>query len=188
MSNNAKAQCRAANWNELKVWLSDGAQDVFIAGGGIASCICDAVPLTDRLRMLGRYLIVSLAQHIPVSPIKIWLLRRIGVKIGHDVYISPGVVFDPLFPELITIEDGVLLGLCCRLITHEYTTNNFRLGRVHIGRNSVVGGWALVRSGVKIGADVTVGACSFVYKDVPDGATVVSPPARLMHEPTEHET
>lgn len=174
-------------WNRLQAWLRGGAEGLFNAHEGIASCVCDAVPVMDRLRMLGRYLVVSLAQFVPVSPVKIWLLRRVGVKIGRDVYISPGVVFDPLFPELITIEDGVLLGLCCRLITHEYTTKNFRLGRVHIGRDSVIGGWALVRSGVRIGTGVTVGACCFVYKDVPDGATVISVPGRVLHEKAESE-
>lgn len=171
---------RMKEWNRIKAYCRGAAGEPLISNESIASCLCDAIPLSDRLRMAGRYLMVSLAHHIPISPIKVWLLRRVGARIGRDVFISPGVVFDPLFPELITIEDGALLGLGCRLITHEYTATSFRLGRIHIGKGAVIGGWAMVRSGVTVGAGATVGACSFVNKDVPDGETVAGVPARLL--------
>lgn len=170
-------------WEALQAWRRGGAPEPLIIQGSIAACVCDGVSWADRLRQLAVYLVVSLAGLTPVSPVKIWLLRRVGVRIGRGVYISPGVVFDPLFPELVTVEDDALLGLGCRLITHEYTAASFRLGRIHVGRGAVIGAWAMVRSGVSVGAGATVGAYSFVNRDVAAGATVAGVPARTLRHP-----
>ena len=173
---------RREEWNRLKAYCRQEEAGPLIMESSVSTCLCDAVPWADRLRMLGRYLLVSLAHHIPASGGKIALLRLAGVKIGRDVYISPGVVIDPLFPELITLEDGALLGLGCRLLTHEYTARVFRLGRVRIGQGAVIGAWATVRSGVTVDAMATVGACSFVNRDVAGGTTVGGVPARVLAE------
>jgi acetyltransferase-like isoleucine patch superfamily enzyme len=92
------------------------------------------------------------------------------------------VVIDPLYPQLVRIEAGALLGLGCRLMTHEYTATRFRLGRVHVGAGSVVGAFSTVRSGVRIGARATIGMHSFVNEDVPDDATVAGVPARILRD------
>lgn len=173
---------KRAQWRALQAYCRSEAREPLIWDTSISACICDDVPLVDRLRMLGRYLLISLASWTPLSPVKVWLLRRAGVRIGQGVYISPDVVIDPLFPELITLEDDALLGMGCRLITHEYTATTFRLGRVRVGRGSVVGAWAMVRSGVMIGEKATVGACSFVNRDVADGETVAGTPARPINK------
>src|SRR3989338_1205800 len=46
---------------------------------------------------------------LPPCEFKNNLLRMIGVKIGKDVCISPDVVIDWLFPELVEIGDGTLV-------------------------------------------------------------------------------
>lgn len=175
---NAEQNPRLAQWRELQAYCRSGSSEPLVWDSSLSACICEDVPLGDRLLMLGRYLLVSLARWVPLSSAKVWLLRRAGVRIGKGVYISPGVVFDPLFPGLITLEDDALLGMGCRLITHEYSATTFRLGRIRVGRGAVIGGWAMVRSGVMVGAMATVGACSFVNRDVPEGATVAGVPAR----------
>jgi acetyltransferase-like isoleucine patch superfamily enzyme len=131
-----------------------------------------------RVRLIVRYIVLSLASISPFCPVKIALYRLLGVKIGRGVCISPGVVIDPLFPELIELEDHACLGIGCRLFTHEYTVTSFRIGRIRVGKRSVIGTYATVRSGVAIGARVTVGASSFVNRDVTDGEVVGGVPAR----------
>jgi acetyltransferase-like isoleucine patch superfamily enzyme len=130
---------------------------------------------------------VLLANALPISSWKIAIYRLLGTRVGRGVYIGPGVLIDPLYPELITLEDGSFLGIGCRLFAHEITAGNFRLGRTVIGAGSVVGAYATVRSGVSVGQKATIGFDSFVNRDVPDGATVVGVPARVIDTGQERE-
>lgn len=173
------------DWKRIKAYCGGEETGPLVLPGNIAACPCDEIPLAEKIRALFRYIVICIAHGMPFMSVKIVLLRWLGAKIGRHVFISPGVVFDPLFPELITIEDDVLLGLGCRILTHEYTTRNFRLGRVRIGRGSVIGAWSLLRSGVTIGANATVGACAFVYEDVPENATIVCAPAQILESKSE---
>jgi len=52
---------------------------------------------------------------------------------------------------------------------------------VTIGRNVWIGGAALILPGVTIGDGAIVGAGAVVICDVPEGATVVGNPARVVH-------
>ncbi len=143
-------------------------------------CDCDVFLPTRRSRLgLGvRSVVLRLSRMVPPSMLKNALLRLAGVKLGEHVYVSPGVVLDPLWPGLIAIGDGVILGLGCRVLAHECTAGEFRIGKVTIGAQSVIGAGSTVRSGVTIGERVTVGCNSFVNIDVPDDQTVGGVPAR----------
>lgn len=137
--------------------------------------------LFSRLTIACRYVLVSLGALVPICPVKALFYRLAGAKIGARVCISPGVVMDPLYPSLIELDDGCCLGMGCRLLTHEYTATSFRAGRIRIGKGSVIGAYALIRSGVSVGSGATVGAMSFVNRDVPDGETVAGVPAKPVH-------
>jgi acetyltransferase-like isoleucine patch superfamily enzyme len=145
-----------------------------------AYCVCAVLFITvsDWLRFHARYVVAALARMTPLSFLKIALYRALGMRIGRDVYIAPGVFLDPVMPELIELADDAFLGMECRLLAHEYTATGFRLGRVRVGRGAVVGAFATVRSGVSIGAEVTVGCSAVVTRDVANGLTVAGVPAR----------
>lgn len=167
----------------VRRWLRDSAAEPLVIARHSAYEPWDVLCPTLAAKVRGnlRSLVVLLANALPVSSWKIAIYRLLGAKIGRGVYISPGVLIDPLYPELITLGDNCLLGLGCRLLTHEVTAGNFRLGRITIGARSVIGAYATVRSGVSIGRKVTIGFNSFVNRDAPDGATVVGVPGRILH-------
>lgn len=128
-----------------------------------------------------RYLLIWIARlTLTPPPLKRWLLRSVGVKIGSGVCIAPFVRFDFIFPSLIEIADGCILGEGCRIFTHEYSPKSMRVGRVRVGKGAVLGAYSTIRCGVTIGAGATVGFNSFVNRDVPEGTTVGGVPARVL--------
>ncbi len=110
--------------------------------------------------------------------IKNGLYRSIGVKIGNNVLIAPYVQIDPFFPELITLEDNVIIGWSASIFTHEFTQNKIRRGKIHIKKRALIGGFSIVLSGVTIGKNAIVGIGSFVNRDVNDNETVGGNPLK----------
>ena len=54
------------------------------------------------------------------------------------------------------------------------------MGKVTIKKNARIGSHSLIMPGVTIGENATVGAFSFVNKDVPDNATIFSMRGRVI--------
>lgn len=131
-------------------------------------------PGFTRFRFYGRFIIARLAQHIDYSPFKVFLYRRIGIKIGKGAFISPDVILDPHFPELIEIGEYAILGWGCHLFTHEFTGSSYRAGRIRVGDGAVIGGFTTLRGGVTIGEKAQVASMSIVYKDVPSNYLIDS--------------
>jgi serine acetyltransferase len=109
------------------------------------------------------------AEKIDYSPVKVFIYRVTGMKIGKGVFISADVILDPHFPEFVTIGDYAILGWGAKLFTHEYYGNTYRMGKISIGRGAQVGAYSVVRGGVKIGEMAETSPYSVIYKDVQDG-------------------
>jgi hypothetical protein len=172
----------AAERAELAAYLRKPGPGAFRLERREAYCV-DAVLCASPaawLAMVLRWLLVSMGDLAPACPLKALFYRLAGAKIGRGVCISPGAILDPLFPQLVELEPGACLGMGCRLMTHEYTADCFRIAPVRIRRGAVVGGWATVRCGVTVGERATVGLNSLVNRDVADGDTVGGVPARSL--------
>jgi acetyltransferase-like isoleucine patch superfamily enzyme len=124
--------------------------------------------------------LLGLVFRLPFNGLKVWLLRRLGARVGKKVYFSAGVSIDPLFPELLTVEDNVFFGVGAKVFLHEFNVDEFRAGKVLVRRGALVGGLSVIRSGVEIGAGAVVAACAVVARDVPAGCVAISPPARIL--------
>jgi len=183
------AQQLSDDRRQVREWLRDGAASVLVMPRreGFAPRHVLWPTVYSRIRQNLKSAAVLLINKLPVSSPKVFFYRRLGMKIGPGVYISPGVVIDAFHPELITLENGCILGYGCRLFTHEITAKSYRLGRVRVRKGAVVGGFATVRSGVTIGAGATVGFNSFVNRDVPEGVTVGGVPARPLTSSKEDD-
>lgn len=116
----------------------------------------------------------------PFSGLKVWYLRRLGARIGRNVYIAADTWIDPLLPQLLTIEDNVTFGVGVRIGLHEFRQHEFRAGKVIIRRGALIGGCSLVGCGVEIGENATIAPAAAVYRDVPAGGTAYGNPMRLL--------
>ncbi|MFH1848926.1 MAG: acyltransferase [archaeon] len=135
--------------------------------------------LRNPLRMIWTSFIVEVCRKLPPCGFKNSLYRMIGVKIGKDVTICPDVLLDWLFPDLIEIDDGALLGGGVTIAAHSIVIDEFRLGRVRIGKQAMIGSYVCNEPPTRIGDRSVIGVYSYVNKDVPDDAFMVGIPAQL---------
>ena len=142
-------------------------------------CPCEG-SFWNFAQVYAKGMLLELVFKLPFDGLKTWLLRRFGARVGSKVHFCPGVWIDPLFPELLTIEDGVYFGTGAKVFLHEFGPDEFRAGRVFLRRGAFVGGLAVIRCGVEVGAGGVVAACAVVARDVPPGCTALSPPARIV--------
>lgn len=150
-------------------------------------CVCDIVlaDIPSKWKLIRNYLLCRIAESIPLSGMKISIYKLLGAKIGKRVFIAPRTYIDSIYPELLTIEDDALIGVGARIFVHEYTQKGFRIGRVLIKKNAVIGAYAILRSSVTIGEGSLVGMASFVNKDVPDNSVVAGNPAKPIEKNRE---
>ena len=109
------------------------------------------------------------------------VLYRVTALVGHAV-IGRGAEFGPglviFHSNGITINSEVRAGKNLTL-QHEVTLGHNE-GSPVLGDNVFVGAGAKVIGPVRIGNDVRIGANAVVTRDLPDGATAVGVPARVV--------
>ena len=106
--------------------------------------------------------------------------RGVNIANPRSVIISPNVLIDSIFPELVTIEDGVYLTRGVKIMAHFNPTDEIAeiikkdsiKKPVLIKRGAFIGVNAIILPGVTIGRCSIVGAGAVVSRDVPDYAIV----------------
>lgn len=123
---------------------------------------------------LANRLLQLLAQALPgARTVRVMLHRARGVHIGKDVFISQDVLLETEHPQLITIEDRVVIGMRGIVIAH---MREKRQG-VRIERDAFVGPGVIVMPNVTIGHGAVVAAGSVVTRSVPPLTVVQGNPA-----------
>jgi len=97
--------------------------------------------------------------------------------IGRGAQIGPG--FAIVHSVGIVINSSVRAGKNL-VIYHGVTIGADKHRSPSLGDNVFIGAGAKIIGGIRIGSDVKIGANSVVTKDVPDGATVIGIPARIV--------
>ncbi|HNQ90106.1 MAG TPA: hypothetical protein PKM73_15930 [Verrucomicrobiota bacterium] len=142
-------------------------------------CPCDGA-LPKALWFYGKAAVMLTVLKLPFNAPKLALLRGFGAKVGRHVFISADVWIDPVFPQLLTIEDDVMVGVGAKIALHEFGPDYFSAGRVILRRGVVIGGFALIGHGVEIGEGAVVAGGAAVGRDVPPGTMAVGNPARIL--------
>lgn len=121
---------------------------------------------------LRRYAMLIGMNILPLSIMRVWLLRLCGVTIGADCYVGFGVMVDTNYPNLIKIGNHVTISHGCTLVTHtqspvsssalKKTINDVREIVIHdgswLGLNVILLPGAIVRTNCLIGAGSVVPA------------------------------
>ena len=146
-----------------------------------------------RLRLTLRFgagkLISSLASMTPSPAMSCALHRLRGVKVGAHVYIGPPVMIDEVYPDLVTIEDYVSIGMRTMIYAHSNPTCSIELkqrffprttGAVIIRKGAWIAPGCIILAGVEIGENAVVGAGSLVIKNVEPYTVVAGSPAKVI--------
>lgn len=129
----------------------------------------------------------------PLNPRKIRpaIMRKLGAKVGKDVFIGDYVHVDLNHSDLITIEDGVHIAGDVRLLCHKkdlssygpgkiYGMQPYKFGKIILCKNCAIGTGCLVMPGVSVGEGAIVGAGSLVTKDIPAWSLALGSPAKVV--------
>ena len=141
-----------------------------------------------KCKFFKTWILHSLAYFAPLSSFIIKMQRARGVKIGKFCHISPYVLIDLVYPNLITIEDNVTIGNNSMIFAHVNPTASIKLKKlfprkvasVIIKKGSVIFPGCIITAGVTIGEYSMIGAGSVVGEDVPDYCVVLGNPARVV--------
>jgi acetyltransferase-like isoleucine patch superfamily enzyme len=132
--------------------------------------------------------ILSPISHRKIRPI---ILRKIGCKVGKDVFIGSNIWVDTGHANLITIEDHAHVDARCVLLCHKRNLSNYFVGDdyaklpyktepIFIKRGCSIGTDSIIMPGVTIGEGAIVGAGSLVTKDIPAWTVAVGRPAKVV--------
>lgn len=129
----------------------------------------------------------------PFNPRKLrpFILRRLGAKVGKNVFIGDYVRVDLNHSDLLIIEDGVHIAGDVRLLCHKkdlanykpdqiYGHQPYKYAPIHLCKNCAIGTGSLVMPGVTVGEGAVVGAGSLVTKDIPAWSLALGSPAKVV--------
>ncbi|NUQ34615.1 MAG: acyltransferase [Planctomycetaceae bacterium] len=133
------------------------------------------------LRLLWRKILGRLQRCLPFASMRRCAAKRMGVNMpvqsgDKSPWIGVEVYLDDTFPELLTVEGNVILGVRCMLLCHDDAKRT--VAAIHIKRGAYIGAGAIVLPGVTVGESSIVGAGAVVTKDIPDGEAWAGVPAR----------
>lgn len=149
------------------------------------------VTLSSTLRLLWRHMPVRAAflfrfgswckrNRLPLLPgmIQRYLLRGFGLEIAPGADVAGGLY---IAHPVGTVISARKIGMNCTIIHNVTIGMRNEWAFPHIGDNVFIGAGARVLGDIRIGDNARIGANAVVLDDVPDGATVVGIPARVIH-------
>ena len=121
--------------------------------------------------------------HMVLNSWRIFFYRLCGYRIGKNVFIGMRCYLDDLEPKMLIIEDNVTISYGVFMACHGKNQNHRPITikeGAYIGMRANIITKNSCGDGVTIGKNAIVGACTLVNRDIPDGATAVGVPCRII--------
>lgn len=123
------------------------------------------------VKVAKNFIFIELGRFSPSTKLKYILYKKcLGMKLGDHVSFAYKSMPDLMYPEKIHVGNNSIIGYNTVILTHEYLVDEYRIGDVFIGENTMIGANVTILPGIRIGHNVMVGAGSVVSKDIPDDA------------------
>jgi acetyltransferase-like isoleucine patch superfamily enzyme len=127
------------------------------------------------------------ARRCIMPSLRLWLYRRMGVRIGRNVFVGLDTYLDCQFPELIAIEDDVTISFRVTVVVHDDARRLDRIepgagdgtvAPVRLRRGCYLGAACLILPGVTVGERAVVASGAVVTRNVEPATVVAGVPAR----------
>ncbi|OZU88767.1 acetyltransferase [Virgibacillus indicus] len=139
-------------------------------------------------KVVKNFIVIQLARYTPFLGMKNWLYRVfLRMKIGDKTAFALMVMPDVMFPEKIAVGKNSIIGYNTTILAHEYLIKEYRVGKVIIGDEVLIGANSTILPGVTIGDQAIVSAGTLVHKNVPAGSFVGGNPMKVIYTKEEME-
>ena len=134
-----------------------------------------------------KWLTNTVACNCPFNSLRVKLYRLAGFKIGKNTFIGMHCYLDDMCFDLLSFGDNVIVSYGVYFACHGRNQGHLPIvvdDGAYIGmRASVISKNAGGIAGITIGKNADIGACTLVNRDIPDGATAVGVPCRIVRVP-----
>jgi acetyltransferase-like isoleucine patch superfamily enzyme len=142
---------------------------------------------TIAWKPLRKFINVVVIPSIPMNTVRVALYRILGFRIGRGAFIGMRCYMDDIDPSMTRIGENVTISygcfFACHGINQSHTPIEIRDGAYFGMRATILSG----AIGIWIGSGAIIGACSLVNKSIPDGATAVGVPVRIIEQRIDRE-
>lgn len=138
---------------------------------------------------LRKWVAQVVAPNCVFNNLRVLLYRMCGFQIGKHVFIGMRCYLDDMCFDLLKIGNNVTISYGVYFACHGKNQGHYPIvieDGAYIGmRANVISKNAQDHGdhGIRIGKNAIVGACALVNRDVPDGATAVGVPCRIIENP-----
>jgi len=144
---------------------------------------------TVIFKPIRKWLTNTVAANCPFNCIRIGIYRLCGFKIGKHTFIGMKCYLDDMCYNLLTIGNNAIISYGVFFACHGRNQEHLPItidDNAYIGmRANIISKNCKKSGGVHIGFGAIIGACTLVNQDVPDDATAVGVPCRIIKKVIE---